>query len=492
MGNIPHNLLMMSTKKNIFYNTILSVSQLLLPLVTYPYVSRVLGPSALGKISFIDSISQYFVLFAAIGIPVYGIREFGKLDCNDKKGRDKLFFELFLLHQFFSFFLICFYILLFFILKGSDLDPYLYLIGGVMILINPLLIEWYYQSKGKFDFITKRSIITKVISAILIFLIIKKQDDFIIYYAILLFSLMMNVLVNLYSFIKEKPIFSYGNLDFRKHFRPLLLLTTTTVVGSIYIVLDTFILGLVGDFVAVGYYSTAIKIVKLPLAMINAVAIVSLSKVSGAFFNNDLLAVRTYLAKSLQYVLTLSIPLSFGMGLTAKWTIPLISGAEFLPAVTAVKILSPVIVLIALNYLIFVQLLTPGHKEKAMLMITIFGSMVSVGSNLFLVPKFSYIGSAITTTVTEFAILLLCVFVSKKEFQINLEIDCLIKALISCILFIPFFYLIDMIECKDFLKILICFFACGLSYFFIQRFAFKNVIVLGVEEFCLNFFKNKI
>lgn len=482
----------MNTKKNIFYNTLLSVSQLLLPLVTYPYVSRILGPSALGKISFIESISQYFILFAAIGIPVYSIREFGKLDFNDKKGRDKLFFELFLLHQSFSLFLMCFYILVFFILDGNDLNPYLYLIGGVMILINPLLIEWYYQSKGKFDFITKRSLITKAISAVLIFLLIKKQDDFVIYYALFLFSLIVNVLVNLYSFIKESPIFSYKNLDFRKHFRPLFLLATTTVVGSIYITLDTFVLGLFSSFEAVGYYSTAIKIVKLPLSIINAVAIVSLSQVSSAFFKNDLVAVRANLAKSLKYVLTLSIPFSIGIGLTAKWIIPLISGPEFLPSVRAVQILSPIIVLIALNYLIFVQLFTPGHKEKTMLLITIFGSLVSVCSNLLLVPKFSYIGSAITTTATEFTILLFCIFLSKKKFQINFDFDSLIKALISCILFIPFFYLIDAFDVKDFVKLIICFFSCVSSYFLIQRFAFKNEIILIVEEFCLNFFKNKI
>ncbi|WP_432712680.1 oligosaccharide flippase family protein [Pedobacter sp.] len=474
---------MSSLKKNIVFNTLLSLSQVLFPLVTFPYVSRILGPSGVGQVSFVDSLAQYFVLFSAIGIPIYAIRELSKLR-NNVKESSKLFTELIVLHLLTTVFFLLIYITTIFFIKDKDIDANLYIIGGGLLLSNVFIVEWYYQSQEKFDFITKRTILLRLVFIVLMFLVVKKEDDITKYYFLFLILQLMNGGVNFYLVFQSEMKLVFRDLDLLKHIKPLLFLTACSVVGSVYVLLDNVILGLLSSSASVGYYSTAIKITKVPISLINALGIVLIPRLSESFSNNDLESIKHYIDRSIHYVLTFGIPLSIGIALTAKWTVLLVSGQEFLPSIELIQYLSPIVVLIALNFIFFYQLFTPGNKETTMLFILAICAVVSIVLNLILIPIMQHLGAAITTTLTELSLLILSLYFSNKLFKINLNFRYFIAPIVSSAIFIPIILLIErLINQKTGVKLMIAAFCCMSVYYLIQRFLFKDLIILKMESF---------
>jgi O-antigen/teichoic acid export membrane protein len=469
-------------KKNIISNTLLSLSQILFPLVTFPYISRILGPSGIGKVSFIDSLTQYFILFSAIGIPLYGVRELAKVrDDNEKSS--KLFTELILLHLLTTTLFLSIYFGTVFLLIDKQNYFILSIIGGGILLSNVFIIEWYFQSQSKFDYITKRTISLRLIFIVLMFVLIKKDTDLTKYYLLFLILQVMNAGINFYFVFKSDIKIVFKNLDLKKHIKPLLFLTACSVIGSVYVLLDNVILGLLSTTLSVGYYSAAIKIVKVPISLINALSIVLVPKLSESFANNDLKSIKHYVDSSIHYILTFGMPLCIGMALTAKWTVFIISGPAFQPAIELIWFLCPIVILIALNCIYFFQVFTPGNKEITMLIILVVSALVSILLNILLIPKIQHLGAAITTTITELVVFVLSVFFSKRIFDINFNFKYFIVPIISSLIFIPIIYSVNLLNVNYIIKFIGGGTACMLAYYLIQRFIFKNTIVLRMEGF---------
>jgi O-antigen/teichoic acid export membrane protein len=475
-------------KKNIVFNTLLSLSQMLFPLITFPYVSRILGPSGIGQVSFVDSLTQYFILFSAVGIPLYGVRELSKVK-NSLMKSSKLFSELVVLHLIMTLILLLVFIVVVSLLYSKGINVSLFLIGGALILSNVFIVEWYFQSQEKFDYITKRTIFLRLVFIALMFVLVKRETDVVKYYLLFLILQLMNAGVNFYLVLQTDIKFVFKDLDLYKHVKPLLFLTACSVVGSVYVLLDNVILGILSSPESVGYYSSAIKITKVPISLINALGIVLVPKLSESFSNNDFEAVKHYITSSVRYVLTFGIPLSVGIAITSKWSVMLISGQEFLPAIELVRYMSPIVILIALNCVFFYQLFTPGNKERTMLIILFISSLISISLNLILIPKFHHFGAAITTTITELSVLILSLHFSKKLFNLTITPSFLVYPVISSLIFFPIAYLVDQFHLNNGLKLTITAVPCIAIYYFLQRFVFKDTIILKVEAFIMGIVK---
>lgn len=478
-------------KKNILFNTLLSLSQILFPLLTFPYASRILGPSVIGKLNFVDSLTQYFVLFSAIGIPLYAVRELSKIRSDAYKS-NKLFTELIILHLTTTIFFLLIYAITLAVIKNGYSYLHLGLIGFGILLSNVFIIEWYFQSQEKFEYITKRTLIIRVIFIILMFIFVKTQADVTKYYLLFLIVNIVNAGTNFHLAFRYGVSFVFKNLEFRRHIKPLLFLTACSVVGSVYVLLDNVILGLLSNSKSVGYYSTAVKITKVPISLINALGVVLIPSISESFSTNDLAAIKRYLNNSIQYVLTLGIPLAFGIALTGKWTVMIIAGSQFTPAIQLITILSPIVVLIALNCIFFFQLFTPGGKEVTMLVILGISSFVSIVLNLILIPHIQYFGTAITTTVTELTVCVLSLYYSKTLYNLTFNWKFLISPLITSLIFIPIIYLVDGVLISTWIKLVIGAITCMAAYYLIQRLLFKDNIILRMEAFAKDILLSKM
>lgn len=469
-------------KKNLVFNTLLSLSQLLFPLITFPYVSRILGPSGVGQVNFVDSITQYFMLFAAVGIPLYGVRELSKLK-HDVQAKSKLFTELVCLHLITTSLFLLAYLVLIFLFQDRDIPNSLFFIGCGILFSNAFIVEWYYQSQEKFDYITKRTILLRIVFIIMMFCFVKTRSDIVIYYGLFLILQISNAGLNFYLVFKTDLRLVFTGMELRKHIQPLLFLTACAVIGSVYVLLDNVILGILGTAASVGYYSSAVKITKIPIGLINALGIVLVPRLSESFSRNDFETIKYYINGSLHYVVTLGVPLVFGIFLTAEWTILIISGQEFIPAVVVLKILSPVVLLIALNCIYFFQLFTPGNKERTMIIILLVSAIISVLLNLVLIPKFGHVGTGITTTVTECSVLMVSVYFSRRLFNIGLNWSLFIRPVAASLIFVPIIYLVDQTTLNLFTKFALGGGTCAVCYFLIQRFIFHDIIIVKMEDF---------
>lgn len=476
---------MTAIKKNIIFNTLLSLSQVVFPLITFPYVSRVLGPNGLGQIGFVDSLTQYFILFSTLGIPLYGVRELSKIR-NENFKSSKLFSELILIHLLSTLIFLIIYSFVILVLSDKGININLFIIGTGILLSNVFIVEWYYQSQEKFQFVAKRSIFLRIIFVLLLFLIVSDKADLIKYYSLFLILNILNALVNFYYISKSDLILVYSNLDLIKHIRPLFLLLSCTAIGSIYVLLDNVILGILSTPESVGYYTSAVKIVKIPISLIGSIGIVLIPRLSESFSTNNLESIKYYIDKSFHFVLTFGIPLSIGIALTAKWTVLLISGNQFIPSIELVQYLSPIVVLISLNGIFFFQLFTPGSKEITMIIILSLSAFISLVLNFVLIPYYTHLGAAITTTITEFSVFLLSFFYSMKYFKIGINYKFFLNPFLASLLFIPIIYFADILVLDNIFKIIISAIFCMLVYYIIMKFVFKNQIIFSIEGFVRN------
>ena len=477
-------------RKNIFYNTLLSLSQILFPLVTFPYVSRVLGPDGVGQVSFVDSFTQYFILFSALGIPLYGVRELSKLR-NKRQESSKLFTELLLLHLITTFLFLIIYLVVIYSLSYKGININLFFIGCGILLSNVFIVEWYYQSQEKFGFITKRTIVLRFVFILLLLFIVNEKTDFVKYYLLFLILNVLNAGVNFYFVLKSEIKFDFFNLNLKKHIKPLFLLVSCSVIGSVYVLLDNVILGILSTTESVGFYSSAVKITKIPISLISSLGIVLIPKLSESFSNNDLKSIKYYIDSSVQFVLTFGVPLCIGIALTANWTVLIISGNQFEPSIELVRYLSPIIILIALNGVFFFQLFTPGNKEGSMIIILAISAFISVVLNLILIPRMQHLGAAITTTITEFSVFLISMYFAKKHFNIKINFRMFINPRVSSVVCIRIIFLVEILSINIGLKLMLSVALCMLSYYIIQKLVFNDSIISKIEDFVKDTLKIK-
>lgn len=389
-----------SLKVNAFLNGFKTFLNFLFPLITFPYISRVLSVEEIGKYNFSNSIISYFLLLAALGIDKYAIREGAKY--RENKERFSSFAS-----EIFSFnivsTLVSYSLLFLFILFSKTLERYTVciLIFSLQIFFTTLGTEWVYSIFEEYRYITIRSILFKMISVALLFMFVRNEGDYLAYAAITVFA---SVGSNVLNFFNAKKICSIRftlKIDWKKLFKPIMIIFASNIAIQIYVNSDTTMLGYLKDDYAVGIYSVATKIyliVKNLTGSILTVTIPRLAYLASKKVKDDYEELLNKVANAL---IILILPSIVGLTMLSREAILIIAGNKYLDAQLPLVVLSIAILFSTFSGLFNNCVLLPHKREKVFLKSSIISAVTNIVLNFILIPYFGAVAAAFTTLISE-------------------------------------------------------------------------------------------
>ena len=297
-----------SLKLNFVMNVILTVSQFIFPLITFPYVSKILLPEGTGKVSFVTSIISYFVMFAQMGIPMYGVRACAKVR-DDKKELSKTVHELFSLNILMSAISYVFFLLMLLTVPRLKDERILFLVMSSTIWFNSIGMEWLYKALEQYTYITIRSVFLKLIALGAMFVLVHKQEDYIIYGVISIFASSAS---NICNFVHARKYISFeyiGNYNLKKHLRAICIFFAMSCATTIYTHLDTVMLGFMKDDVEVGYYNAAVRIKSILVSIVTSLGVVLLPRASYYIKQGMMSEFYRITQKAINFVFLIAVPM---------------------------------------------------------------------------------------------------------------------------------------------------------------------------------------
>lgn len=394
-----------SIKLNFIMNAILMMSSFVFPLITFPYVSRVLLPVGTGKVSFATSLISYFSMFAQLGIPTYGIRVCAQVRDN-KEDLTKTAQELLIINLVMD--AISYAVLigvLLFVPRLHD-DRTLYVIISLTIILTSIGMEWLYKALEQYTYITLRSIIFKLVSLVAMFCLIHNQDDYVIYGGItILAASASNILnfINARKYIGVKPV---GHYNFRRHLKPIGVFFAMSCATTVYLHLDTVMLGFLSTEENVGYYDAAVKIRKVLLSIVTSLGTVLLPRASYYVEHGLVAEFRKITDKALTFVFLLAAPMTVYFIFFAQEGVFLLSGKAYAGAIIPMQIIMPTLFLAGITNITGMQILVPLGRENVVLYSEMAGAIVDVIINAIMIPKYASAGAAVGTLVAEIVVLI--------------------------------------------------------------------------------------
>ena len=392
-----------SLKLNFIMNAILNMSSFIFPFITFPYISRILLPVGIGKISFATSVISYFAMFAQLGIPTYGIRACAKVR-DDKKILSKTVQEIFIINLVMSVLAYVVFIIVLFTIPRLSEDKTLFVIMSLTIFFNTIGMEWLYKALEQYIYITIRSIIFKFIALLAMFVLIHEQSDYVIYGGISIFAASAsNVfnLINVHKYINLKPVGSY---NFKRHLKAVAIFFAMSCATTIYTHLDTVMLGFMTTDVDVGYYNAAVRIKTILVSIVTSLGVVLLPRASYYIEHGKKDEFLRITSKAINFVILVATPIMLYFMIFAKEGIFFLSGETYSSSILPMQIIMPTLIFIGLTNIMGIQILVPMGREKSVLYSEIVGAIVDLTLNFILIPRMASTGAAIGTMVAEVSV----------------------------------------------------------------------------------------
>lgn len=432
---------MKSVKKNFLYNLFYQVLTFLLPLVTTPYLSRVLGAEKTGIYSYSYSIAYYFVLFAMLGLNNYGNREVAK-NRDDMVMRSRTFWSIYGL-QLCSSIIIIFAYMIYNLCIGKQVMNWIMLVYVISSFFD---INWFFWGLEEFKITVTRNTITKILTVVSILLFVKSPEDIYIYGAIMASSMLISSIV-LWPYLKKRVIWMRPSLqEILKHLKPNLILFIPVIAVSLYKVMDKIMLGNMTTYREVGYYDYAEKVIAIPTCAVNALGTVMLPRMANLVAKNDIKTEQDTIHKSMIFGTVLSVAMSFGLIGIANIFVPVFYGEGYVKCVSLFYILLPSCVFLAIANVIRTQYLIPHSMDKEFTISLIFGAMVNLVINTVLIPQLQSVGAAIGTLVSEGTVCILQLCFVRKYLTIKNYISDIVFLVISGVLMAVLVYSIPEID----------------------------------------------
>lgn len=464
-----------SVKFNFIMNFILTASNFIFPLITFPYVSRILLASGNGKIAFVTSVANYFTMIASLGIPTYGIRACASIR-DDKEKLSKTVQELIIIHSFITILSLIFYFLSIFVIDKFYAEKELMIINGIGLFLNVLGVNWLYSALEQYEYITLRSIAFKILSVVLMFLLVHQKEDYILYGAISVFAAAGSNLLNFINLKKYIYFKKYKNYEFKKHMKPILIFFAQTVAITVYTNLDNVMLGFMKGDTQVGLYSASVRLKTMLVSLVTSLGTVLMPRLSYYVNNQNQSEFERLIKKSTNFVLLLSISLSCFFVILAKPCILLLSGDGYIDATLAMQIIIPSIIFIGLSNITGMQIFTPLGRENIVLLSVVVGAIVDLVLNIIFIPIMEAAGASLGTLIAEISVLIVQIYFLKKvNFRIlngKNFLKIIISNLIASIVLVIFY---NTVHLPVFI-ILVC---SGIIFFGLEAF----LLVLIKEEF---------
>lgn len=413
---------------NAFLNGLKSILNLLFPLITFPYVSRVLGVKGVGIYNYSNSIVSYFLLIAALGISTYAIREGAKYRDN-KEQINKFASEVFTINIWST--LVSYVLLLACLVIFTNLHDYIscILIFSIQIFFTTLGTEWIYSIYEDYAYITIRSIIFQVISLILLFIFVRNKNDYLNYAAITVFSSIGSSIFNFVharAFVKIRLTW---HIPWKYHIVPILVIFASNVAIMIYVSSDITILGIMKNTYVVGLYSVAAKVYTIVKNLLSSLLIVTVPRLAMLMGKRRMNEYNQVLTRVTNMLLLFTLPAMTGLFMLSKGVILIISGRPFLAATPSLQILCLALIFSLFSWVISDCVLIPAKREKLVLIGTVISAILNIVLNIVLIPFWSEKAAALSTVVAEASMMFFNLYfardiiksiITSKDFKNNL------------------------------------------------------------------------
>ena len=403
-----------SIKINYFYNLVYEVFAVIAPLITTPYISRVLEPEGVGIYSFTYSIAQYFVIVGNLGISISGQMKIAEAR-DDIYKTSKIFYELFILR-----FITVSASILIYLVVAFNANSYrtARIILGMFVFASVFDVSWFFRGIENFSKVVFRDVFVKVLMIVMIFTFVKTRQDVNKYILLIAASALLGNLTYLVSLKKILVKVPFKELRIFEHFKSCLVFFIPTIATSVYTILDKTMLGwLTGNTIENGYYEQAHKIEQILLIIITSLNTIMRSRMTYLYGQGKYREMKDKLADSLSLILFLSIGMSAGIIGTAKVLIPLFLGDGFLKCITLLRIFSLLLILIGISNCLNTHFLGPSGRQGKNNIVLIFGALVNALCNYIVIPQYGAIGAACASVLAELIILLGYLFLSRDFYN---------------------------------------------------------------------------
>ncbi|WP_270306304.1 flippase [Streptococcus infantarius] len=420
---------------NAALNGLRNILNLIFPLITFPYVTRVLSVSGIGEYNFANSIVSYFLLLAGLGVSKYGVREGAKYR-DDIEKESKFVSEVFTINMIAT---ILAYILLAVVIVFSDqVNRYAItvIIFSLQIFFTTIGVEWLFSMYEEYTYITIRSIIFKIISVVLLFLFVRDKNDVGIYAAITVFSSVGSNILNYIRARKMVHIRFRFRFDWNKHLKSIMILFASSIAIQIYVNSGITILGFMKDTYTVGLYSVSSKIYTIVKNGLAAILIVTIPRLSMLWGKNLVREYKTLFKDIFNGLLLVMFPSMVGLIMLSKQVVLIISGEEYISAVSSLRILCLALICSIISWIFNDGVLIPTKREKYALYSTIISAILNIIASFLLIGRWGQDAAALAVLIAEAAGMIMNIYWSRDIIKLKDILETHFGAIIGCIIII--------------------------------------------------------
>lgn len=391
----------MSIRKNLTFSAILTFSTYLVPLLVFPYISRILGADCIGAIDTVDSIIDYCILISMMGMSTLGIREIAKHRDN-RSELQMAFNNLFWLNAIST-------AIVFAVLVGAtcliqDLQHrYILLtIGSFKLLANLFWIEWFYRGLEEFGYITIRSVIVRILFIASVFIFVKEKSDFTIYYALFVGIVVLNAICN---WAHKKVSLQIHGVNLKTYLKPFIMLGLFAMISAVYTKLSIPVLSFTSGDQEAGYYSTAARMYQVIIALISSLISVLIPRMSVLLKENNFSEIQKLYKLAFQILFFIAIPVVIYVEFLSPDIIYVFAGKGFDPAIPLMQVIMAQVLIIGIEQIIVLQLLIPMKQDKVVVKAGMLGMITWGILSILLVPRLQGLGTSIVWIASETAVM---------------------------------------------------------------------------------------
>lgn len=441
-----------SITKNYIYNMVYQVLILILPLITTPYLSRVLGAEGIGIYSYTYTIVTYFILFGSLGVALYGQREIAYAQEN-VEARKKTFIEIIL----FRFITIGIATIAYaFIFMNGEKYQLYYRILLIELIAGAFDISWFFQGMEEFKRTVTRNVLVRLCSVSLVFILVKTKEDlatFTLIYSIA--DLLGNLSLWLYlpKYLKGIKV---KNINILRHLPQITLLFIPQIANQLYKMLDTTMIGkLVEDKSELGFYEQGQKVIRLLLTIVTSLGVVMIPRMASTFASGDKEKINEYMKMSFKFVFFLAFPIMLGIISISKDFVPIFFGEGYDKVALLINIISPILLLMGIANILGTQYMLPTKRQKEYTISIVVGVIVNFVLNYILIINYGAIGASISTVISQFVVDIMQAYFVRKEVDFKSLLKTSYKYLFASVIMFVFCRLAEYFVYSDLMSNLI-------------------------------------
>ena len=402
-------------RENLILNSLYQILAIFVPLITAPYLGRILKADQIGTYTYVHSIVSYFSLFAMLGIMNYGSREIAKKR-DDKNARSKVFCEIYAMQLITAGASVLVYVIYAF-LSHTEYQ----LITKLMIIwtaSNLLDVGWYCTGMEHFRTIVKRNIVVKTLNIVLILTLVRAYSDLNKYTVIMAGCQLLSQIIISFVVIKDVKITLPKFSEVWPRFKPNFLLFLPTIAATVYQVMDKIMIGAISSKVDLAYYEYADKIIQVPLLVFGAIGTVMLSRMSNLRAKADN-SEAALLSQSMDLSMVLASIFAFGLASVSVELVDVYYGVEFHSSGLIMLMLTPVIFLNGWANVLRMQYVIPRGLDSIYIKATLAGAVVNLILNFLFIPRYGSVGAAIGTIIAQLVVTFVFTVFSIKELPLK-------------------------------------------------------------------------